>query len=120
MKPQDLLYLTDAKLPLADFHSAGRTWDIYISAFNDTDRVQQTFDRVNAHRKIWWVLPEYGYDPSSELPADAFVFDALNEAELIDKGLASSGISAGGGHVCIDITGFFLSTFCILFGNWRP
>ncbi|WP_133256027.1 hypothetical protein [Rhodopseudomonas palustris] len=83
-------------------------WDLFLSAYNDNERVQKPFEGIFASRKCWWPLPEYNYQ-SHELPSANVIEVAqqANESEFIGEGLASSGFSASSGQsVCIDITGF--------------
>ena len=97
-------YYIDAKRPLtaaSDDH-----WDVFISAFNDNQRVISTFASVKAKRKIWWLLPEYEYTPE-EYPTDGAEVRALgssHEADLIRQGLEGL-IDTAGLRLCIDITG---------------
>ena len=46
-------------------------WDIFISAYNMSTRVQETFERVEARRKLWLVQREYGFSTNS-IPEGAF------------------------------------------------
>lgn len=82
--------------------------DIFISAFNLSERIGATFGRINAARKFWLIHNEYGFS-DAELPTNApllrstevteadFVIDALDQ---IDSDLKP------GTRLCIDITGF--------------
>lgn len=102
-----LQYYLDAKR-VVDFSSES-AWDIFVSAFNDTDRVQEVFDEAPAVHKEWWVIPEYGYQ-QMELPGNRTnmrVFSKEHEADLVIEGLAPfiSGLK-GGARLCVDITGF--------------
>jgi hypothetical protein len=65
--PPLLRYYLDAKR-VVDFGSEN-AWEIFVSAFNDSDRVQEIFDEVPAVHKEWWIIPEYGYQ-QMELPAN--------------------------------------------------
>lgn len=102
-----LQFLIDAKRVLSA-EEKQRDRDLFISAYNDNDRVRSTFDDMNAVQKYWWILPDYGYAPE-EYPPGPNLVDALpaNEAELVVEGLQRSGLgSADVRRVCIDITGF--------------
>ena len=99
-----LEYYVDAKRPLTA-HSADQ-WDVFVSAFNDNQRVRTTFEWLNAKRKIWWLLPEYRYEPG-EYPTDGAEVRALassHEADLIREGLNDL-IDDPASRLCIDITG---------------
>lgn len=93
--------------------------DIFLSAFNASDRVHLVYDHVRAQAKQWIVFPEYGYTPL-EQPADAFrIASDMDEAEAgisyLDRFLGR----AEGASVCVDITGFirphlvFLLAWCV-------
>jgi hypothetical protein len=84
-------------------------YDIFISAYNNSDRVQKVYEQFNAQKKIWLILPEYKY-AASEIPEgeNVFVRDELtSESEYIlelfkqynlQETLATS-------KACIDLTG---------------
>ncbi len=105
----NLRYLLNRKCILTFAKPASRSWDIFISAYNGAERVQQVFEQIVAGRKFWVVLPEYGYT-NDELPKQPEVisFTGGNEADVI-IGLIKEriGIDAlRGKAICIDITGF--------------
>lgn len=81
-------------------------FDIFVSAFNSSDRVGRVFNEVRAQKKIWHIHPEYGYKPLDE-PA-GFVKaqpDKIDEIAQVDALLAAVG-DLRGKSLCIDITGF--------------
>jgi hypothetical protein len=101
-------YLIDAKRPLLTELTKEPAWDLFISAYNDSQRVRQIFADVPADRKVWWLIPEYDYK-DEEVFASAEVIRSreLNEAELIPQCLANIGVDEGKvGRICVDITGF--------------
>jgi hypothetical protein len=81
-------------------------FDIFISAFNSSDRVTQVFSEVRAARKLWLVHPEYQYLPI-DLPGSGELVkpSARDEVEQVKTLLGATG-SLGGKKVCIDVTGF--------------
>jgi hypothetical protein len=83
------------------------SWDLFISAYNNSERVRTTFDLVTATRKDWLLLPEYQY-AELEVPQEGNTFSFEpddTESELIVKHLeAIPNLSAL--RVCVDITGF--------------
>lgn len=89
-------------------------FDIFISAFNDSDRVKGVFGAIRARRKVWLLHPEYGYTPL-EIPTDASVVVASdrNEMRQMSDLLAALG-DIGEKSICIDITGFMRSVICFL------
>lgn len=84
-------------------------WDVFISAFNKSERVNTVFAAVGAARKDWVVHPEYDFR-NNEVPGPTgnvfrggrdeadFWLDYFEWADLRSWPLTSS--------VCIDITGF--------------
>ena len=83
-------------------------WDLFISAFNTTQRVRQVFDQVNAAEKRWLVHHEYGFSPA-ELPSSGPVFaprTALREDEYIQTFLSECCPDVAGKSLCVDISGF--------------
>lgn len=104
----NLHYLKNCKRPHVFGASDEPEWDIFVSAYNDTQRVQAPFQKVRASSKYWVALPEYRYT-DSELPASPnsirFAFGA-SEADVIDGMVSKAGISPGSSKICIDITGF--------------
>ena len=82
-----------------------RHWDLFISAYNSSERVRRVYESVTASSKQWIICPEYHYN-SSELPMhDIYVNNAQNEADFINDYVnAIVGIKQK--RICIDITGF--------------
>lgn len=102
----DLRYLVHRKYPLR--FDGSQPWDIFVSAYNDSERVRATFSKVRARRKVWVALPEYGYS-AEELRdlGEVFAYTTRSEADvvidLVPKLLADAG---AGARICVDITGF--------------
>ncbi|KIC15012.1 hypothetical protein [Leisingera sp. ANG-Vp] len=106
----ELAYLVDAKQKITNFDDLNNI-DVFISAFNDSERVRYVFNEVVAKEKFWWILPEYNYSgvDLGVIPASDKRVEGLpeNEAELILQGVDSSGITDPSNlDICIDITGF--------------
>lgn len=106
----EVSYLVDAKQKVESFDAVGK-FDLFISAFNHSERVRHVFDKVHANKKHWWILPEYDYSDQdlNEISGDVSRVDGLpeNEAELVLNGVKASGLAEPSGlSVCIDITGF--------------
>ena len=95
--------LIDAKCPLSAYTE--EPWDLFVSAFNGSERVQRVFETVPAKRRAWWVLPEYAYsaDEVTHL-ADAVLLAPGHEDQVITQGLAAVGFRVGQ-RLCVDITG---------------
>ncbi len=84
--------------------------DIFISAFNSSDRVKRAYEEINAVRKYWWILPDYEFEkeeyPGGEL-FDCSSYSGNPEADVAVKFLAEHPeIINGDQSICIDITGF--------------
>lgn len=95
---------SSSKRPL----QAGQKYDVLISAFNLSERVTSTFDRIDAARKYWVIHNEYNFD-RSELPSNAPALSsgALAEADFILDTLSQITPHLEPGlRLCVDITGF--------------
>src|SRR5690606_23352273 len=103
-----LLYKT--KFPTLDKLASERTYDVFISAYNDSERVQQVFDRLNATEKYWLILPQYGYTPIelASVNGSKIEFNSKNsESELIRSFFKDIGVTNfENKSICIDMTGF--------------
>lgn len=103
----DLRYLSRRKSELT--FPSDKTWDIYVSAYNNSDRVKVVFDKFPARRKIWAILPEYEYDCNTLANyADAVRFSpGANETDVVTQIIESAMLSpADSLSLCVDITGF--------------
>ena len=84
-------------------------YDLFISAYNDSFRVKEVFNLINATEKHWLMLPEYDYT-QLEFPSHPFIYQFSTnniESEIIRKyfdDLIENGFFNK--KVCIDITGF--------------
>lgn len=99
-----------------DFSSA--PYDVFIGAFNLSERVSATFSRIQAHQKYWLIHNEYEFS-QDELPSDGPLLrsDSLQEADFIIDALdpIRSQISERS-RLCIDITGFMRAHLMFLIG----
>ena len=105
MVNEELLYKAGYGKRLLD---PSREYDVFISAFNLSDRVAHTFSKINALRKYWIIHNEYNFD-ASELPDAGIMLrsNADQESEFcID--VLNSLIPAidNSTRLCVDITGF--------------
>src|SRR5579872_243441 len=82
-------------------------WDVFLSAFNSSDRVRMAFTKAPAKTKHWFISPEYRYS-SSELPTDAqcFISNEEDEAANVRAYFDKAAIDFGKTRLCIDTTGF--------------
>ena len=81
-------------------------YDIFVSAFNSSERVRKVYETINAKKKIWLVHPEYQYPPIEYpqenpkiCPSDRSESSQANQL-LIEMG------DLEGKSICIDTTGF--------------
>ncbi|MCB5206701.1 hypothetical protein [Methylovorus mays] len=88
--------------------------DIFISAFNSSDRVQKIFEEVQAKQKFWFIQPEYAYKPL-EYPTGYPIVapNELDEALQLRALLDEVGMLHNK-KVYIDITGFMRHTLCFM------
>lgn len=92
-------------------------FDIFVSAFNLSDRVQTVFLDVNARRKIWLLHPEYEYSEIEEPRGYEVVKPNLvDEVIQVDALLAKIG-DLKNVSLCIDITGFMRHVLVFLFAK---
>jgi hypothetical protein len=84
-----------------------KRWDLFVSAYNPTERVRNVFNAVVADQKDWIIHEEYGLD-AAVTPAGSFASQADREDEFIveyfEKRVAGVDISKM--SLCIDLTGF--------------
>lgn len=85
------------------------SWDLFISAFNDSERVKSVFEKVRAKNKHWIILPDYAYE-KEDYPEDSRVFDFSpqdSESDMIVdyfNTIEKEKIEIN--NLCLDITGF--------------
>ena len=96
------------KTPILPTEPIADRWDLFISAFNPSERVTAMFDRVTARRKIWLVHQEYGLQ-ESELPKKGEVYrpSSAEEAGFVAEFFEELGEELlENKRVCVDVTGF--------------
>ena len=93
-----------------------KEWNLFISAYNDSERVNKIFNNVHSKEKHWLILPDYCYGPS-EYPTDGEVFPNIesenrNESECESDFIRDFFVKLNNNqnfsenNLCIDITGF--------------
>lgn len=82
-----------------------RSWDVFASAFNASERVQRVFEAVSAGSKHWLIHPEYD-SQETELPKTDKVFQpkARDEADWWASYFGWASLSPSE-SLCLDITG---------------
>lgn len=89
-----------------DEFSAIEKHDIFVSAFNSSERVRKVFENVQATRKVWLIHPEYGY-ADAELPSAVEIIQPESNSELAQVNLLLEELGPlADVTLCIDITGF--------------
>ena len=77
--------------------------ELFVSAFNNSQRVSAVFENVAAGRKVWVFHSEYSVH---DAPTDAFVAGGCSEIQFWMEFEAWLGTSLGDvGKICVDITG---------------
>ena len=90
---------TPAELP-----DAG-PWDYFWSSYDESDRVQEPFRRVQADRKQWLVHQEYAF-AAGELPDDVTVLSDSFDPPDVLRFVKDRAAAIRGKKLCIDATGF--------------
>jgi hypothetical protein len=90
-------------------------WDILLSAYNASDRVNRVFEMAPAERKHWFISPEYGYT-KAEYPTHPYCFAPPhgNEADVIAAYFDACGVDLRNHRLCVDITGFMRPHLLVL------
>jgi len=99
----NIFYKTE--LSVTDKWSSEEDWDLFISAYNSSERVQHVFKKARAKSKHWLVFPEYNYGIHEYPHKDSFTFPTTNEADFIIDYLNNVRVFDGL-RVCVDLTGF--------------
>ncbi len=82
-------------------------YDVFVSAYNASDRVNHVFKAISALEKIWLLQPEYGLSLKSKDTYNIFEGEeACNEASFVTGFWKQFGGHLQNKRVCIDITGF--------------
>ena len=80
----DIFYREQLSIENYPINSA--PFDIFISAFNASDRVKEVFDKIDSCQKYWLIHPEYRFSddelraqiiPSEILPSLEFLYERL-------------------------------------------
>jgi len=82
------------------------SWDVFLSAFNSSERVRSVFQAIRAQEKHWLVCAEYGYE-AGELPVgNCFAESAESEEAFINRFFATRVDVNSDKSMCVDTTGF--------------
>jgi hypothetical protein len=102
----DYSFSYKTELPIEDDWDDNVTHDIFVSAFNSSDRVAKVFNKAVAGEKYWLIFPEYRYE-ESEVPKNcSFICEGESEGDQIISFFKHVEIDFENSTMCIDITGF--------------
>lgn len=104
MNKFDLFY--KCSLPTNEPWPKGNEWELFISAYNSSDRVKSVFDIAKAKNKHWLIFPEYEYAPHEYPAGDVFYDPSREESEFFYNYLNWANCLNDVTSLCIDITGF--------------
>jgi hypothetical protein len=100
-------------LPAAEPWCGLVEWDVFISAYNSSERVNTVFRKAPALRKHWVIIPDYRYTKSEYPDGDVFAPEADHEADLVLGYAGRAGLELKSQRLCVDITGF--TRPCLIF-----
>ena len=101
----DYTHLYKEKLPLTG--PWGHAWDVFMSAYNPSERVRRAYDIATSTDKYWILHREYGLD--KDRPSEACVCsEHENEADFVRDCLSQilGGRDPSSVSLCVDVTGF--------------
>lgn len=107
------------------FSAECESFDVFVSAYNDSERVLSVFNGVKSKNKIWIIHPEYGYNLNDSgfklfdikddcvcpLDKDEIV-QVVSIFQKIDK--CGIDVSDKNVRICFDITGFMRNVIVYL------
>lgn len=87
-----------------------KKYDIFISAYNSSDRVKFTLKNIDAEKKHVFILPEYDFDPNEIISVEneytTFKFAVFDEAEIFLDYFRTNILPNSKKTILFDITGF--------------
>jgi hypothetical protein len=89
-------------------------YDVFISAFNSSDRVRVPFESIDAKQKVWLVHPEYQYLQIEHPTGHTVVAPPMSDEIGQTAALLASVRNIATASICIDITGFMRNTLAFL------
>ncbi|WCS38460.1 hypothetical protein [Acinetobacter baumannii] len=94
-------------------------FDIFISAYNSSERVKTVFTNINASKKLWLIHPEYLFN-DIELPDDGEIIKPEKSLENVQvQALLKSINNINEARLCIDITGFMRHVLIFLVASLK-
>ncbi|MCG8418974.1 MAG: hypothetical protein MJE77_13640 [Proteobacteria bacterium] len=110
------IFYKERKTP-SEIGSLGH-WDLFLSAYRTSERVREVFAAVSATRKVWLLLPEYGYGDTEHPEGELFEHSPTDEASYYHALLQKLDIQAPASiRLCVDITGF-IGHYVVFLVRW--
>jgi len=99
--------------------STNLNYDLFISAYNESDRVNHVYDNVNAGLRHWLIFPEYQFKEIeiAGLQGEIFNYSEMNDSdedEIILKYIEENEELILNSNIAIDITGMLRSYIVFL------
>lgn len=89
--------------------------DIFISSFNESERVQKVYSKVVAGNKFWFIQPEYHFTKEIISTLDNVVFTThFDESRQVKDIIDNIGTELQNKIIYIDCTGFMRHTLVFL------
>lgn len=105
-------------LPIENNPINSEPFDIFISAFNASDRVKEVFNKIDSLQKYWLIHPEYRFtdEELTEIQTPSIIRPTeLSEESQVHFLLASLNIeNFETSRICIDSTGFMRNVLALL------
>lgn len=96
-----------------------KKWDLFISAFNDSERVSEVYKAVNSSVKHWLIMPDYAYI-DSEMPKEYYYkCNQCSESEYVINYFEKHKDLLLKSNICIDITGFMRPHLIFMFRYFK-
>ena len=96
-----------------ELHLAGQ-WDVFLSSYDRSERVQETYNNICATAKHWFVHEEYRLTPSAK-PSDAIELTSSFGPPDIKAYVTKHAQDLKDKRVCVDATGFITPHLLVLF-----
>jgi len=107
-------YLYKSETTISSELFSQTSYDVFLSAYNSSDRVTNLFNAVHSKKKYWVVFPEYCYTPMDIQGLDnCYCCEKGRESDQIGDFLKSLNLN-NSLRLCIDITGFIRPQLCFL------
>jgi hypothetical protein len=102
----DYTVLYRRQLSERDLREVSRTWSLFVSAYNASERVRASFEVVEATRKHWLLHPEYRFLEAEKPLGEVFSPESFDEADFWRHYVTAADPDLTRDDICIDLTGF--------------